>query len=72
MSIINTSQAKPRISHSPMKGEHYSIHYEITSAGRVIITKPVTGSNDEVDEIDLPAALILKLAGLLKLTRKIG
>lgn len=61
-----------RYSHQEVEIEHNEeIKAKITVSGRVIITKPVPGT-DEIDEIDIPASLIFRIGSLLRNTRKIS
>ena len=59
-----------RYTHTPLAIEHYGITASIQANGRIIITKHVS-SSDEVDEVEIPASLVFKLASLLKATRKV-
>lgn len=64
-----------RYIHQPLENDHYGIHFQIKENGRVIIksTPVAVAGTDELewDEVDIPASLVFKLAGLLKATRKI-
>ncbi len=71
------SNLRRRYEHQPIHIDHGQIHAQITSNGRVIISVPtgkiLEGSNEiEVDEVDIPASLVFKLAMFLKGTRKIS
>lgn len=59
-----------RYVHQPLTTDHYDIHCEIQSNGKVKLTRPVKGS-DEYDQIEIPASLVFKLQSLLKATRKV-
>jgi len=62
-----------RYVHSPLTVEHNGINATITENGRVILSEvsKVVGDEVEYDELEIPASLIFKLAGLLKATRKV-
>lgn len=71
------SNLRRRYEHQPIAIDHGQIHCQITPNGRVVISVPtgkvLEGSNEiEVDEVDVPASLIFKLAMFLKGTRKIS
>lgn len=59
-----------RYVHQPLTIDHFDVHCQIQTNGKIKLTKPVKGS-DEYDEIEVSASLIFKLAGLLKATRKV-
>ena len=65
-----------RYVHSPLTIDHYGINASILNNGQVVISK-VAGPDKEhpgevlVDEVQIPASLIFKLASLLKATRRI-
>jgi hypothetical protein len=54
--------------HQRLVGDHYGIHYVIQENGHIVLTN-AGGEGEEYDEIEVPASLIFKLAGALKLTR---
>ena len=70
----NEGQIK-RYVHQPLTVDHYGTKVQIHTNGRVTITKvaDTKGPDNEIefDEIDVPASLIFKVAGLLKATRNI-
>ena len=66
---MQTNQIK-RYVHQPLTIDHYGIHASIRENGRVIITG-IPDKDGEYDEVDIPASLVLKLAGLLKMTRSV-
>lgn len=59
-----------RYVHQPLHIDHFDVHCHIQPNGKIKLTKPVKGS-DEYDEIEIPASLVFKLAGLLKATRNV-
>lgn len=69
----NGEQKIKRYVHSPLTVEHNGINASITENGRVILSKVVSVKGDEVelDEVEIPASLVFKLASLLKATRKV-
>ena len=70
--IVNADE-KIEWSHQPLTFEHYGIHVKIRENGRVIISKVADEQPDkdevQYDEIDVPASLIFKIVGALKITR---
>lgn len=56
--------------HQPLTFDHFDVHCQIKSDGKIQLTKAVKGS-DEYDEIEVSASLIFKLVGLLKDTRSV-
>ena len=64
-----------RYVHQQLTIEHYGLHAKIQENGKVIIQglpQKIEGSDEvEYDEIEVPAAFVFKLAGLLKATRSI-
>jgi len=56
-----------RFVHSPTKVTEKKHEIEITEEGRVIITE--NQSDDEYDEVNVPASLIYKIVNLLESTR---
>ena len=55
--------------HPELHIDHYDIHVHMQTSGKVKLIRPVKGT-DEYDEIEIPAALIFKLADLMKMTRR--
>ena len=63
-----------RYVHSRLTTEHNGVNATITENGRVILSKVakvIDKDTVEVDEIEIPASLVFKLAQLLKATRQI-
>ena len=62
-------------SHQPLTINHLGIQASIREDGKIVIRSVpvnVAGSDEvEYDEIEVPAAFVFKLAGLLKATRSI-
>lgn len=63
-----------RFVHQPLTIEHNGINATIKSNGKVELSK-VGGKDTDgtllMDEIEIPASLVFKLASLLKATRKV-
>ena len=63
----------PRWVHQPLTIDYFGTHCQIKENGKVIISKVADEQPDkddvQYDEIEIPAGLIFKLAGLLKDTR---
>jgi len=64
----NGNEIAIRYVHQPLSNDHFGIHYSIKENGRVNL-KGIPDSGGEYDEVEIPAALIFKLATLLKETR---
>jgi hypothetical protein len=70
------NQTVKRYVHQPLSIDHNGIHAQIKENGKVLLTgptRPVEGQPEvfEYDEIEIPASLVFKLAGLLKATRSV-
>lgn len=67
---------RKRYTHAPLTIEYNGVTASIKENGKVILSKPVPGSENESgelehDEIEIPASLIFKLAELLAVTRRV-
>jgi predicted component of type VI protein secretion system len=63
-----------RFVHTPLVVEHFGINASIAANGKVTISKVAGTLPDgtvEVDEVEIPASLVFKIANALKLTRKV-
>ena len=62
-----------RYVHSPITVEHNGINASITENGRVILAKPVTLDNGdiEIQKFDIPAGLVYKMSNLLSATVRV-
>jgi len=57
--------------HDEIEIEYRGIHAKIKKDGKVVLRKDVEGSEEEFDEIEVPANLIFRLSTLLNNTKKI-